>query len=159
MMECDYTQTFNEAYEKSSAIFLGEAIETKKTIIDTTHHGEKENWEVKFKILKSWRLVDKNYVWVETSGKNLKCGSIEIGNVYLIYANQLTAKLFIHPDSRTMPIENNIANSDLQKLGSATLSLKGGEFEDYRTQIYGFSILFLIILAILIFFYCKKGKN
>lgn len=158
-MECDHLQTFDDAYEKSSSIFLGEVVETKKTIFDTTHHGNSEKWDVKFKVLKSWRMVDRKYVWIETSGKNLRCESIEIGKTYLVYANQLTTKLFVHPDSRTMQIENNVAVNDLQKLGNNTLILKEGEFKDYTVQIYGFSLLFLVMLAFIIFVYFRKRGN
>jgi len=150
-MDCDHSQTFNEASNKSSAIFFGEAVEMKEYEIDTTHHGKSQNWIVKFKVLKSWRLVDREYVWIETSGKNLRCGGIEAGKTYLVYANQIASSLFIHPDSRTMSLDDDLANEDLQKLGETSLTLKEGEFRDDRIQIYGLTVSLLLLLVCVIF--------
>jgi len=155
-MECDQLQTFNEAYENSSAIFSGEVVEIKQSAIDTSHHGKSTRQDVKFKVLKSWRSVNNQFVWVETSAGNLRCGGIEFGKIYLIYANESNSKLFIHPNSRTMLIENNFAAEDLKKLGNSSLYLKDGEFGNQSIGFYGLLVLIPLIVALVFFVYLGK---
>jgi hypothetical protein len=158
MAVCVYNLNFDDAYRMSSAIFLGQVVETKKKTVNTTHHGEFEYWDAKFKVSKSWKLIDKQYVWVDVGTKKLECGQIEEGKTYLIFAYQSSKDLEVL--SRSMSINDEFAEADLQLLGIKTLPLDQGEFYDYNSLYLDVSIALSITLvcAIFVWLWVRKQK-
>lgn len=159
-MKCKGMPEFKEAFNKSSAIFLGEVVEIKPEIIDTTHQGKETFWDAKFKVLKSWRLVNKEYVWIDLPGRNTQCQKILKGNKYLVFAQEYTDKdLYIEQNSRLINSKDGLIKTDLQKLSKTeTLKLESGTFEFYKNPMFDIAIALFIILIVasFLYFWIKK---
>lgn len=166
--DCSFPSNVRDARANSSAVFLGKAIETKTTSASTPHltlrgagEGATESL-VKFQVLRSWKLIDKEYVWIKTLDRALSCGRLEQGETYLVYATELNGSIYIQPTSRTMPAEQDVARADIASLGNEYLKLNDGEFVDHSITLIGFLIVFLIVsLAAAFFTYWlrKSGKS
>lgn len=158
-MECEHRQTLERAIDSSQAIFLGEFVDERREIIETTHHGPSENWIVQFRVIKSWRLVDREYVWVSTSGKNLECGRLEKGKQYLVFANKSSKGLHLHPESRSHLAESvGQSSPDLTRMPGVTIAVSPGEYSDLWTdfpQFFVFPVV-LIMLFSAIYLYSKR---
>lgn len=148
-VDCNHVQDFESAVNTSSAIFIGEAVEERMEIVQTTHHGEGQSWDVKFKLVKSWMSGRRDDVWVQTSNKVLHCGEIEIGRSYLVYAVNTTNGLFIHPSSRTSKIGFDSAISDIKLLDTGMIQLNSEKSSDLN-MILPFGV-FLILIVVIIF--------
>jgi len=158
MGRCTYRVTATDAINNSSAIFLGQVAEIKTNVTSTpglalrgSGSGSVEE-SVKFQVLRSWKLVDTEFVWVRSQGLQTACGKFEEGQTYLVYADELSGVLYVSRDSRTMRADEPEEAADITALGSNTLALSAGEFQDNSICLIGTGVLFLaaIILAILV---------
>jgi hypothetical protein len=145
--------TQSEAISSSSAIFLGQVIEIKTKVNSTpglslrgSGSGSIDE-EVKFSVLRSWKLVDKEYVWVKSQGFQIHCGTLEQGQTYLVYANELTGTLYINPHSRTMRADEAGESIDVGILGPGSVILSQGEFHDNFIQYAGIGIVVVIVIV------------
>jgi hypothetical protein len=157
-MLCDYGKTYEIAYSESSAVFLGELQEIKPDVINTTHQGKKEYLNAKFKVFGSWKLVDKEYVWINLPGKKSVCAEFEEGKIYLVFANRLGDDLFIDVNSRSSLANSDFAINDLHRLGETKLIVKAGEYSFPRNPSYDIAIAFFIVVicVLLIYRFLKK---
>lgn len=153
---CVYEQSFDDAVEQSRAIFIGKAIEEEQIPLSSKGGTDLSYRNVKFDVERSWKLIDRRYVWVRIPGSRPDgCGYIEIGSSYLIYANQTNEVVFISPQSRTMPAA--VASDDLARLGNAHLYISGGTFRTYGPLVW--IILALLAIPLLIFAFYKIYKQ
>jgi len=156
--ECHFQQSFESAFENSQAIVLGTAIE-EKSIPDSTKGGNNVSYkEVKFEVEKSWKLIDKKFVWMRIPARRSdNCGYNGVGLRYLIYANQMNDILFIAPLSRTMPIEE--AEQDLKKLQEEKLEILSGEFRLLHIRFWGIIAVVSMILVFGFFLYLLNRRS
>lgn len=155
--ECQFQQSFEEAFHSSEAVFFAKSIE-EKTVTSSTKGGSNINYlEVRFEVEKSWKLVDKQSVWVRIPARRTdNCGYKGINLKYLVYANQMNEILFISSSSRTMFVEE--AGKDLEKLGKESLEISQGEFRLIGFQVWIISTFVSMILLILLFLYLVKKR-
>ena len=150
-MQCSDANAFETSVTASKGIFLGELVEIKSVVYKPTLlHDGAVHFEGRFKVLSSWKLIDKKYVWLALPGKTTPCTQFEEGKIYLVYANQTGTDLFIAEDSRSTNATAELARSDLQKLGESQVVVRDGEFSLRPSPIYDLSIAALII-AVCIF--------
>lgn len=156
--ECNFQQSFDSAFENSQAIFLGKAIE-EKSIPSGTKGGSNISYkEVKFEVEKSWKLINKKYVWIRIPAwRSDNCGYNGIDLKYLVYANQMNDILFISPSSRTMSVDE--ARQDLEKLGIEKLEISTGEFRILSFQIWAILIVVGVILMLVFFLYLVNKRS
>lgn len=140
---CGAGMTPAEAYQKATAVFAGRVVDVQwretrlKSGAVIPHH------EVRLKVEKSWKLVDREEVVVTTRAVYANtCGSFNVGESYLVYADRTGDTLYVPSASRTNLLAN--AGEDLEHLGEARVVLKPGEFRTHSIMIYG-----IIICAIL----------
>lgn len=156
--ECYFQQSFETAYKDSSAIFLGIALE--ETLVPASTKGGLDIGyvDVKFEVEKSWKLVNKRFVWIRVLARRIdSCGYNGLGVRYLVYANQLNDILFISPSSRTMSV--NVAAYDLDKLGQGKIGITLGEFRILHSQVLIIVFVVGVILFILLLFYLISKRS
>lgn len=155
---CDFEQSFDQAISESQAIFIGQAVE-ERPVSMTSKGGTSIGYiEVRFEVIRSWRLIDRKNVWVRVPAKRGDgCGFQASGRRYLVYANQLNDLLYISPLSRTMVVEN--AESDIEKLGDSQLVLSAGQYKSYPYTLYFFLAISLVALALLATAYYVFRRN
>ncbi len=154
---CNFHQSFEDAIETSSAIFLGRALEERREPISTKGATELGYREVKFEVTQSWRLVDKRYLWVRIPAESSnRCGFKTLDTDYLVYANRLNDVIYVSPLSRTMI--RTVADRDIDRLGGATVVISEGEFSlsDTRFTVAASIIAFAIIVLIVFVFLIKR---
>jgi len=157
-MLCSIESSTEVAYAESSAVFLGELVEIKPVIIDTTHHGKKEYFTGKFRVVSSWKSIDKEWVSVDLPGKRSDCVEFAEGTNYLVFANRSGDDLYIATDSRTSPSNTEIAVNDLGQLGETKLIVTSGEFT-LRKGPAGDIAIAILIFAVLccgLYFWLRK---
>ena len=165
MNQCALGVNADEAIASSPAIFLGQVVELRTKVNSTpgltlrgSGSGSSEEL-AKFKVLKSWKLVDKEYVWLKSQGFRLRCGRLEDGKIYLVYADELSGEMYINPDSRTMSADEEAEISDVAKLGPSVLILSKGEFHDYSIPLIGYgAFLFILFVVIFLTYRLYKAK-
>lgn len=81
-----------------------------------------------------------------------------MGKTYLVYANQTNTEIFIHPDSRTMLIEEPDASRDLKMLGASTLNFSNKGLNNYLAPVLGFSILISLVVLLVVFMVRKRNN-
>src|SRR5262252_4454956 len=129
---CGQTIGPHEAYERATAVFVGKVISVTRRFHPATRMSPPAAYdEVKFQTEKSWKLVDRNEVTVETENAiQNTCGSFTEGETYLVYADRLNDTLYVSRLSRTNRVAD--AAADLQALGAPQLSISSGRFHTYR---------------------------
>ena len=158
-MECNRNFNYKEAHDASASIFLGKVIEVKPVLIDTSHHGEKKYWDAKFKVLKSWKQIDKEFVWIELANKKTLCNEIKEGEVYLVFANNHeNSHLFIESNTRLLHINNELTEKNLTKLGNNTIKLEKGNFTPNENTFFDLSIALSISLCTFLFIFLLIKK-
>ena len=156
--ECYFQQSFDSAFENSQAVFLGNAIEEKSTSLSMKGGGDLSYKEVKFEVEKSWKLINKQFVWVRIPARRSdNCGYIGINLKYLVYANQTNDILFISPASRTMSMSE--AKQDLENLGEEKLEIFAGEFRVLSFQIWAILIAVGVLLVSGVFLYLVSKRS
>lgn len=142
---CGAGMTPAEAYQKATAVFAGRVLDVQLretrlrsgTIIP--HH------EVRLKVEKSWKLVDREEASVITRAVYADtCGNFKLGESYLVYADRVGDTFYVPSASRTNLLAN--AGEDLEYLGEARLALKQGEFRTHGIMIYGIMICAILVL-------------
>jgi hypothetical protein len=147
---CRAGMTPAEAYQKATAVFSGRVLDVQaretrlKSGTTIPHH------EVRLKVEKSWKLVDREEIVVHTLAVYPNtCGSFKVGESYLVYADRMGDTFYT---SSASPLAN--ATEDLEYLGDARVSLRPGEFRTHSIMIYG--IIICAILALLVGWYLYR---
>lgn len=155
---CNFHQSFEDAIENSTVIFLGRALEERREPISTKGGTALGYREVKFEVTQSWRLVDKRYVWIRIPAESSNgCGFKTLETDYLVYANRLNDVIYISPRSRTMV--RTVAGHDIDRLGEASIVISEGEYWLLETRFaVAASITALAILILIIFVFSIKRQ-
>ena len=139
-----------EAYQKATAVFSGRVLDVQaretrlKSGTVIPHH------EVRLKVDKSWKLVDREEIVVTTLAVYPStCGYFKLGESYVVYADRMGDTFYV---SSAFPLAN--AEDDLKYLGGARVSLRPGEFRTHSIMIYG--IIVFTILALLVGWYLYR---
>jgi hypothetical protein len=142
-----------EAYQKATAVFAGKVLDVQlretrlKSGTVIPHH------EVRLKVEKSWKLLDREEAVVTTRAVYANtCGSFNVGESYLVYADRMGDTFYVPAASRTNLLANAVG--DLEYLGEARVSLRPGEFRTHSIMIYG--IVICAILALLAGWYLYR---
>lgn len=152
-LPCGAGMTPAEAYQKATAVFAGRVLDVQwretrlKSGTVIPHH------EVRLKVEKSWKLVDRQEAVVTTRAVDENtCGSFKPGESYLVYADRMGDTFYVTSASRTNLLAN--AREDLEYLGEARVALKPGEFRTRSIIIYG--VIVGAILALLAVWYLYR---
>lgn len=129
-----------EKLNQHSAVFLGKVVDIDKVLF-------KRNYEVEFKVEKSWKGVVQNKVKIYTARDSATCGdNFEKNKRYIVYAEYGENGLL-----STSSCSGNIGSSDIVKeeeqLGQNTIVLQ--EKKDIMTNPY---VAGLIIIGVLFLF-------
>lgn len=136
-----------EAFERATAVFAGRVVSIERLYTPRTRAGSSTPYhEVKLEVEKSWKLVDRRQITLTIPNiyRNT-CGSFDVGEEYLVYADRLNDTFFVSPSSRTNRLVD--AAEDLKVLGEARIRLRPGEFQTYRILLYGTIVSILLLLA------------
>lgn len=155
---CGSSMTPEQAFERASAVFVGRVLSIETRHTPRTRAGSTTPYhEVKLEVEESWKLVDRREITLTTQNMNpTRCGSFNVGEKYLVYADRLNDTFFVSGLSRT----NRVAKvrEDLQMLGEGRIRLRSGEFRTYRVFVYGVVTLILILLATGLILYRMSKK-
>jgi hypothetical protein len=123
-----------DAYRHAAAVFLGEAVEVKEQAVHTRAGSRFPYQETTLRVVKSWKLIDRQEVTVTTSPAHYErgCFTFKPGERYVVYAAWAGDTLYA--SLRTGNVED--AASDLEMLGDERLTLKHGKFRNYTTFTY-----------------------
>lgn len=144
---CGSSLTPAEAFERATAVFTGRVVSIERLYTPRTRAGSTTPYhEVKLEVEKSWKLVDRRQITLTIPNiyRNT-CGSFDVGEEYLVYADRLNDTFFVSPLSRTNRLVD--AAEDLKVLGEARIRLRPGEFQTYRILLYGSIVSILLLLA------------
>ena len=144
---CGSDMTPEQALERASAVFVGHVLSIQTRNTPRTRAGSTTvYYEVKLEVEKSWKLVDRREITLTTQTIYPNtCGSLSVGERYLVYADRLNDTFFISELSRTNRVAD--AQEDLKTLGEGRIRLRSGEFRTYRIFTYGIIASLLILLA------------
>lgn len=155
---CNFQQSFENAIENSSVIFLGRAIEERREPLSTKGGTALGYREVKFEVTQSWRLVDRRYVWIRIPAESSNgCGFKTLETDYLVYANRLNDVIYVSPRSRTMI--RTVADHDIDRLGEASIDISEGEFRFWETHFAVAGSVIAIAILILIIFVFSNNRQ
>jgi hypothetical protein len=150
---CGAGMTPAEAYQKATAVFAGRVVDVQLRETRLRSGAVIPHHEVRLKVEKSWKLVDREEVVVTTRAVYANtCGSFKLGESYLVYADRMGDTFYISAGSRTNLLAN--AGNDLGYLGETRVALKQGEFRTHGIMIYG--IIICAILALLVGWYLYR---
>ena len=108
-------KSVKETVKKSTAVFLGEVLETKSGI---------NFLQARFRVERSWKGVEADEVLVITDG-SAESPHYRVGEKYLVFAGIRDGKLFTGMCSRTKKLE--YAQGDLEQLGEGQVLKKKPE--------------------------------
>lgn len=153
LQTCGAGMTPAEAYQKAAAVFAGTVMDVTRLETRLKSGTTVPHHEVKLKVGKSWKLVDREEIVVSTrSVYENTCGSFKVGESYLVYADRMNDTFYVAPASRTSLLAN--AREDLEFLGGARVALKPGEFRTHGVVTYG--ILACVAWALLVGVYLYR---
>jgi hypothetical protein len=154
---CGASMTPAEAYQKATAVFAGRVLDVQvretrlKSGTVIPHH------EVRLKVEKSWKLVDREEIVVITRAVYPNtCGSFNVGESYLVYADRMGDTFYVPSASRTNLLASVV--EDLDYLGGARVPLRPGEYRTRSIMIYGIIICAILALLIGWYFYRLNKK-
>ena len=154
---CGAGMTPDEAYQKAAAVFAGRVVDVQRRETRLKSGTVIPHHEVRLKVEKSWKLVDREEVIVITlSVYANSCGGFKPGESYLVYANRMGDTFYVPSASRTNLLAN--AAEDLEYLGGARVALKTGEFRTYSIMIYGIIVCAILALLAGWYLYCLHKK-
>ena len=155
---CGSSMNPEQAFERASAVFVGRVLSIETRHTPRTRAGSTTPYhEVKLKVEESWKLVDRREITLTTQNISpTSCGSFDVGEKYLVYADRLNDTFFVSGLSRTNRVAN--AREDLQMLGEGRIRLRSGEFRTYRIFVYGVVTFILILLATGLILYRMSKK-
>lgn len=144
---CGSGMTPEEAFERATAVFIGRVVSIERLYTPRTRAGSTTPYhEIKLEVEKSWKLVDRRQITLTTPHiYQNTCGSFDVGEEYLVYADRLNDTFFVSQASRTNRIVD--ATEDLKVLGEARIRLRPGEFRSHRIFLYGAIVSILLLLA------------
>jgi hypothetical protein len=106
-----------EAMTKSAAVFAGRVIDIDAPAVMTNTLDQNK---ITFNASKAWKGVDKNPVYVYSSGSSASCGyEFEVGKEYLVYAYEEDGNLATGLCTRTALLAD--AAEDLVALGAGEI--------------------------------------
>lgn len=143
---CVSPVTPSDAYRHAAAVFLGEAVKVKQQAVHTKAGSSFPYQETTLRVLKSWKLIDRQEVIVTTAPAHYesRCFTFEPGKRYVVYA--VWAGDTLYASLRTGDVED--AAADLELLGDGRSALKPGEFLGHTVFTYG--MLIFTTLALLL---------
>lgn len=144
---CGSGMTPKEAFERATAVFMGRVVSIERLYTPRTSTGSTSPYhEIKLEVEKSWKLVDRRQITLTTPHiYQNTCGSFDVGEEYLVYADRLNDTFFVSQLSRTNRLAD--AAEDLKVLGEARIRLRPGEFRTHRVFLYGAIVSILLLLA------------
>jgi hypothetical protein len=143
---CVSPVTPSDAYRDAAAVFLGEAVEVKQKSVSTRAGSNFPYQETTLRVLKSWKLIDRQEVTVATAPAHYEkgCFTFSPGERYVVYAVWTGDTLYA--SLRTAKVED--AAPDLEMLGEGTSTLKPGEFRDHTVFAYGLAVCAALLLLL-----------
>lgn len=109
---CQQNPTIDQAYEKASVVFVGQAISVKRSVL------RKNQFEVRFSVtrkFKGFEEIQGDSVLIFTSTEFEYCGyNFHEGMDYLVIAGGNPAKLTVNSCDKTNVLEN--AKADVDRL-------------------------------------------
>jgi hypothetical protein len=133
-----------DAYRHAAAVFLGEAVEVKQQAAHTKAGTRLPFQETTLRVIKSWKLIDRQEVTVTTAPAHYErgCYAFEPGERYVVYA--VWAGDTLYASLRTGRAGD--ATADLEMLGDGRLTLKPGEFRGHAVFTYGMLTFAALVL-------------
>ena len=145
-----------EAYQKAAVVFAGRVVDVRRLETRLKSGTTVPYHEVRFKVEKSWKLIDREEVVVSTRAVyENTCGNFKPGESYLVYADRMNDTFYVVPASRTNSLAN--AGEDLAFLGEARVALGSGEFRTRGVMTYG--IIVCLCLALLAVWYLYRLRK
>lgn len=146
----------DEAYRFAAAVFLGEVMEVRQEESQTKAGTNIRYQEVKFRVIKSWKLVDRYEITVHAATAPDEKGGVNFnqGDIYLVYAEQLNDTFYA--SSRTRILKDAV--EDMKVLGVERLVLKPGEFRTHNITLYGTFTCGMLVLILSCYLYRLHKK-
>lgn len=136
----------DDAYRHAAAVFLGEAVEVKQQAVHTKAGSNFPYQETTLRVVKSWKLIDRQQVTVTTAPAHYErgCFTFKPGERYVVYAVWMGDTLYA--SLRTGKVDD--AASDLEILGNGRLMLNPGKFRSYTIFTYGMMNFATLVLLL-----------
>jgi hypothetical protein len=153
------SSSFCDEVARHDAVFLGEIIEIKQPSNKLNRFGDKlEPSEFKFRVEKSWKLVDKEYVWIKIAAMRPYERKFLIkGSKHIVFSELSNDVLYLSPNFKAELAQDIQGSLDCPTM--QPLKISHGEYQNNDTLKYGLFILSgLIFLVIWYLFRISKKK-